>query len=148
MPQNVHLLTLEPWKDNSILIRFEHILETNEDPEYSKPVSFNFKDVFRSFAVDDIRETTLAANQWIGDSVRLQFAANDTEQFKSDDKQNEIVAEDGERAKREIRLNPEVSAPQDRNRSNKKFDDGDDPFTITLKPMEIRTFVVTLEWSP
>lgn len=144
LPQNVHLLTLEPWKANSILIRFEHILEKNEDPKYSKSVTFNFKDVFRSFDVEQIQETTLSANQWLNDAVRFKFRADKNQ----DDKQNEI----GHEVKGENKPNPEISPRHDRHRTHKKsetlLNDDHDPFTITLKPMEIRTFVVTLEWRP
>lgn len=34
----MHLLTLEPWKDGSVLIRFEHIFEYNEDKNLSTPI--------------------------------------------------------------------------------------------------------------
>lgn len=149
MPQNVHLLTLEPWKDNSVLIRFEHILESNEDPQYSKSVTFNFKDVFRSFDVESIQETTLSANQWLNEAVRFKFREDKKESNSSVDMQSEAARES-----QEIMPNPDVSPRQDRVRTyknlnvNADLNDNDDPLTITLKPMEIRTFVVALDWQP
>lgn len=73
LPPNVNLLTLEPWKENSILVRFEHILEKNEDPSYSKPVQFKLQDFFGSFNIEEIRETTLDGNQWKEDSNSFHF---------------------------------------------------------------------------
>lgn len=117
LPKNVHILTFEPWKSDSLLIRFEHILAKGEDEQYSKEVSFDFKDVFRSFDIVSVRETKLAGNQWLSDSKPLNFSA------KSFDS-NRIA----------------------RNKRADNYDDDD--FMITLKPMEIRTFIAELEWRP
>lgn len=66
-------MSLEPWKENQVLVRFEHILEKDEDPELSQPARFNFGDVFRGFDIASIKEVTLAGNQWIEDAVRFKF---------------------------------------------------------------------------
>lgn len=74
LPKNVHLLTFEPWKENSILIRFEHIFDKDEDKTYSQPVSFDLiQDLFHGFDVVSIRETSLSANQWLDEVNRLSF---------------------------------------------------------------------------
>mgnify|MGYP005983619713 len=39
LPDNVQLLTLEPWKDNTILLRLEHVLEKDDDPNLSVDVT-------------------------------------------------------------------------------------------------------------
>ncbi|KAJ6645895.1 Lysosomal alpha-mannosidase, partial [Pseudolycoriella hygida] len=128
LPQNVNLMTLEPWKENSILIRFEHILEANEDPEYSKPAKFHLKDVFHNFDISEIRETTLAANQWKNEATRMRFRYEDVEDFEE---VTQITAlnkdESNERVTRDL---------------------GVDGWNIVLQPMEIRTFIITLEWRP
>ena len=36
LPHNVHVLTLEPWKGKSLLLRLEHFVEKGEDHELSK----------------------------------------------------------------------------------------------------------------
>lgn len=36
LPHNVHILTLEPWKGKSLLLRLEHFIEKGEDHELSK----------------------------------------------------------------------------------------------------------------
>lgn len=130
LPQNVNLLTLEPWRDGTILVRFEHLLERTEDPEiYSKPVHFNLQDVLDGLRVIELRETTLAANQWLSEAKRLHFnAANETaDSYQVVSDASSYVT--GRRA-------PFAVA-----------DNQADPFDIVLQPMQIRTFVLTLEQS-
>lgn len=140
-------MTLEPWKSDSILIRFEHILENNEDEQYSKAVTFNFHDVFRSFNVISIRETTLSANQWLDEAKRFHFKAK-----TEDENSISFISESPEKEKRQLKLdiNPDISPRQYFKRANKykrqhAIEDDDDDLTITLKPMEIRTFIIELE---
>lgn len=148
LPQNIHLLTFEPWRTDSILVRFEHILAKDEDVKYSQEVSFDFKDVFQAFDVVSIRETTLAANQWLDQADRLKFNVNT-------ESENEIPSStENSESKHDFKPKPRLSARQYFESSKNKFkrhraaeDDADD-YVITLKPMEIRTFVVELEWKP
>ncbi|XP_063925700.1 lysosomal alpha-mannosidase-like isoform X1 [Zophobas morio] len=67
LPQNVHILTLEPWID-SYLLRLEHILERGEDEELSKPVTVDLNKLFTLFSITKIRETSLGANEFLEDS--------------------------------------------------------------------------------
>lgn len=83
LPHNIYLMTFEPWKDSSFLIRFEHILEKNEDPVLSSPTRFNLSDVFPGFEVD-LQELTLSANQWIEDDHRLHFNEDTLVDFVDD----------------------------------------------------------------
>ncbi|XP_055636185.1 lysosomal alpha-mannosidase-like [Toxorhynchites rutilus septentrionalis] len=77
LPPNVNLLTFEPWKKPlTYLVRFEHLLEANEDPQFSQPTSFNLQSLFSNFNIGSVRETTLAGNQWKKDSSRLKFRAD------------------------------------------------------------------------
>lgn len=121
-------MTFEPWKSDSILIRLEHILEKNEDSEYSKAVTFNFQDMFHLFDIISIRETTLSANQWLEKVERLEFTA------ETDNKSN-------------------ISASQDKlNEENPKMESNlynlsKESFQIILNPMEIRTFIVEMKWK-
>lgn len=135
LPKNVHLLTLEPWKQNSILIRFEHIFAKYESAKYSRPVSFDIKDIFHGINVASMRETTLAANQWLDEKVdRLQFKAK-TELIMD---ANEIP-ESTEFSDDSTEIEDEFNFEDE----DEKYDDN--KFMITLNPMEIRTFVVKLK---
>ncbi|GBN36329.1 Lysosomal alpha-mannosidase [Araneus ventricosus] len=71
LPPNVHLLTLEPWKRGTILIRLEHIYEFDEDDTLSRPVDVSLKGLFKEFNVVSIEETTLSANQYLEEAKRL-----------------------------------------------------------------------------
>lgn len=104
-------MTYEPWKGNTFLIRFEHILENNEDPQLSRIVKFNLTRVFPGNF--EFTEVTLSANQWLeSQDTRLKF---NSEVLRS-------VAEN----------NPK------RIRAQRYLDD----LEITLRPMEMRTFVM------
>lgn len=112
LPQNVYLMTFEPWKDDSRLIRFEHLLEKDEDPALSAPVRFNLADVFPGNDIE-LREVSLSANQWIEDYSRLQFRPENATDFL------DVVERKTSRV-------AEASTE------------------ITLQPMEIKTFIMTL----
>ncbi|EDV98984.1 lysosomal alpha-mannosidase isoform X2 [Drosophila grimshawi] len=80
LPKTVHLLTLEPWHENELLVRFEHILEKDEDSRYSKYVQFNIKDVLAAFNIESIRETTLDGNAWLDEHRRMEFVPDPEEE--------------------------------------------------------------------
>lgn len=115
LPQNIYLMTFEPWKDGSFLIRFEHILEKDEDPELSKPTRFNLMDVFPGYDIE-LAEVTLSGNQWIEDMKRLHFKQEEADDFEETDNYDKIS-----KLKRDL------------------FD-----LEISLTPMQIRTFIMTL----
>ncbi|XP_055592932.1 lysosomal alpha-mannosidase-like [Uranotaenia lowii] len=75
LPLSVNLLTFEPWKaPNTFLIRLEHLLEKGESTLYSTPITVDLEAVFSSNVhITNLRETTLAGNQWKEDNTRLQF---------------------------------------------------------------------------
>ncbi|XP_030079136.1 lysosomal alpha-mannosidase isoform X2 [Drosophila hydei] len=73
LPKFVNLLSLEPWHENELLVRFEHILEKKDDVRYSQYVQFNIKDVLSAFNVENIRETTLDGNAWLDEHRRMEF---------------------------------------------------------------------------
>ncbi|XP_034247480.1 lysosomal alpha-mannosidase-like isoform X3 [Thrips palmi] len=82
LPHNVHVLTLEPWKGKSLLLRLEHFVEKGEDHELSKEVTVNVQDMLTPFKILRLRETTLGANHWLKDSQRLKWRSesNDIDQ--------------------------------------------------------------------
>jgi len=91
LPENVHLLTLENWKNNQILIRLEHFFESSDNDQLSKPVDVNLANLFKTFKVSDIVETTLAANELLSESERLKWNSN---HWFSDEKQRNRRAAD------------------------------------------------------
>lgn len=108
-------MTMEPWRDNRYLLRFEHLLEKTEDDKYSKPATFDLLDLFGElFDIVSVRETNLSANQWLSAVKRLKFRSLG----------NETLAAEGHRS-----LGPDDSLRQ---------------YPITLNPMQIRTFVISI----
>ncbi|XP_063709608.1 lysosomal alpha-mannosidase-like isoform X2 [Culicoides brevitarsis] len=144
LPMNIHLLTFEPWRrdklnGDSYLLRFEHLLEKDEDPEYSKPVTFNLQDVFRGFDIAELKETTLAGNQWLADAKRFKFTPDPKE-----------IRFDNVNQRYDYRINPYQKATSDnevdpeRDTEELSFRKYGLDYEITLKPMQIRTFVMQM----
>ncbi|XP_051165376.1 lysosomal alpha-mannosidase [Leptopilina boulardi] len=114
LPSNVQILTLEPWKDGTVLLRLEHIFESGESGKYSIPVDVNIQDLFSAFIVTSVRETTLGGNQWLEENNRLKWTSEENEIFKTNDSS--------------VPLNLENASA----------------ISVELKPMQIRTFIVKI----
>ncbi|XP_053621957.1 lysosomal alpha-mannosidase-like isoform X2 [Plodia interpunctella] len=87
LPRNIHVLTLEPWKSGSVLLRLENVLETADrashrpdkveaGEEFSPKSAHITVDIRKIFLlpVKAIRETTLAANQWLDDARQMDWS--------------------------------------------------------------------------
>ncbi|XP_038221354.1 lysosomal alpha-mannosidase-like isoform X3 [Zerene cesonia] len=116
LPEGVHLLTLEPWSEGRVLIRFENYLQKSVNS--TRAVDFN--DIFSFLTFVRFRETTLAANQWLG---RDKWTWNKEKEFVGSFNKNygsfDDVSNNGEE--------DSVTA--------------DDGFVIQLKAKQIRTFI-------
>lgn len=143
-------MTFEPWKEDGILLRLEHIFEKNEDPVYSKPVKINLKDTFLNLPFNEIRETNLAANQWIGDMKRLKFRSSLNPESKLEEdnilveSKQEIVGDLSNRSGRRID-NDSVDVrnysdyfPKYKSRNLRDPED----YEVTINPMEIKTLIL------
>lgn len=123
LPANVHMLTLEQWvlpsimpvEVSEILLRFEHIYEKDEDPVLSQPATVNLTD-FTTFKIEAMRELTLGANLPLSELNRLPWR---------------YIPDSEESLSKEELLRTAIPH-------------SDPPTTITLQPMQIRTFVATL----
>ena len=104
-------------------MRFEHILDKDEDAVLSKEIDFDLTELFKGYDIDYMRETTLSANQWKDEAKRLVF-----KQEGSPVKSPEVSKIDGEV--------PQGSQAQ---QSLEKS------YMIKLGPMEIKTFVVGMK---
>ncbi|GLV45786.1 Lysosomal alpha-mannosidase II [Carabus blaptoides fortunei] len=100
LPNNVQILTLEPWGDNTVLLRLEHIFEKDEDATLSSPVSVNIASMFSTFNVLEMNEMALGANQLASAVSRLQWNA------QNGDESNIIKKETIERNNMEVTLLP------------------------------------------
>uniref|UniRef100_A0A1Q3FMY3 Alpha-mannosidase n=2 Tax=Culex tarsalis TaxID=7177 RepID=A0A1Q3FMY3_CULTA len=151
LPLNVNLMTFEPWKDNSILVRFEHLLEKGEDQLYSKPVRFNLQDIFRSLSIEAVRETTLAGNQWKDDNKRFKFKP-DPAYLQHVTKASLFGKGKGPNAAAEagvpMQSSTKVESNQEETVTESLRNVSNEGYEIVLGPMQIRTFVLQLEFRP
>ncbi|XP_039498257.1 lysosomal alpha-mannosidase [Drosophila santomea] len=116
LPQSVHLLTLEFFTENEILIRFEHFLDKSE----GRVTSFNIRDIFDSLGGSAIRETTLDGNLPLSDMKRFKFHAQ-----QSGNKPASVEYSTAQHKPLEAVQSDEASL-----------------FAVTLYPMQIRTFII------
>ncbi|KAJ8675164.1 hypothetical protein QAD02_010950 [Eretmocerus hayati] len=75
-PPNVRILTLEPWKDGSVLLRLEHFFEKNEASKYSGLAKVELRELFAGFIVNSVEEMSLGANQRIEDVQRMKWRSS------------------------------------------------------------------------
>ncbi|KAH8248600.1 hypothetical protein KR032_001230, partial [Drosophila birchii] len=116
LPQSVHLLTLEPFTENEILMRLEYFLDNTE----GHVISFNILDIFNSLGGQEIRETTLDGNMPLNEMKRFKFLAQESGSLPSE---------------------VEFSTAPHKSLEANKFDEAAE-FSVTLYPMQIRTFVI------
>ncbi|RZC32449.1 lysosomal alpha-mannosidase [Asbolus verrucosus] len=79
LPDNVQILTLEPWDDGTLLLRLEHLLEKGEDENLSKEVTVDLTDLFVKFTITELQETTLGGNILLQESTRLHWPGSEGE---------------------------------------------------------------------
>nr|XP_051691763.1 lysosomal alpha-mannosidase-like [Oryctolagus cuniculus] len=75
---SVHLLTLARWGPQTLLLRLEHQFASGEDSgrNLSSPVTLDLQfpqNLFSSFTITHLQETTLVANQPRASASRLQW---------------------------------------------------------------------------
>ncbi|XP_057335979.1 lysosomal alpha-mannosidase-like [Microplitis mediator] len=94
IPKNLQILTLEPWKDNTILLRLEHLFEKNEAGALSQSVTIDLADLFANLGIVSVKETSLGGNQPIEEVNRLQWQSNEVDD-QSNDSNPVVESEDG-----------------------------------------------------
>ncbi|KAM9241653.1 lysosomal alpha-mannosidase-like [Dugong dugon] len=78
LPPAVRLLTLARWGRRTLLLRLEHQFAVGEDADgnLSSPVTLYLRNLFSTFTITRLKETTLAANQPRDRASRLQWTPN------------------------------------------------------------------------
>lgn len=118
-PKSVHLLTLEPFNDDEILLRVENFKDHIE----GKVVSFNIRPIFDYLNGVEIRETTLDGNLPLSDMKQFKFHAEGSGIRGSE---------------------PEYYTSSHKPLSANQTQDAAE-FAVTLYPMQIRTFIIKHE---
>ncbi|RXG60191.1 Lysosomal alpha-mannosidase, partial [Armadillidium vulgare] len=87
LPDNIHLLTLEPWSSpGTWLLRLENFYEVNES-SLSESVDVDLESLFSEWTVSNIRELVLGANAYKEDVVRLRWnSQSEEEEEKKEEK--------------------------------------------------------------
>ncbi|CAG7723264.1 unnamed protein product [Allacma fusca] len=125
LPPNCHLLTLKKLAVNEYLIRFEHIYEKNEDKDLSTGIVISVQELEEVLKFKSIRETTLGGNQWKDEAKRFQWKVVGAQEGLSEERKATQTVDDSASTNTYHTL--EESAAK----------------TITLSPMQIRTFIFT-----
>uniref|UniRef100_A0A5B7BPI0 Alpha-mannosidase n=1 Tax=Davidia involucrata TaxID=16924 RepID=A0A5B7BPI0_DAVIN len=63
LPLNVAFITLQELDDGSVLLRFAHLYEADEDAEYSTLAKVELKKMFAEKTIKEVKEMSLSANQ-------------------------------------------------------------------------------------
>lgn len=132
LPENVRLLTItDNYADinnGESLVRFAHLYSVGEHPELSKPVTISMTDIFAKgrLKIKTARAMSLSGNQPIEemDAKKFQWKTHDLTGGKVDAEINE----NGMPFEHRVPFNPH-----------------DPKLSVTLRPMEVRTFFVTFE---
>ena len=119
LPTNVHLLTIDQWSSKTYLMRIEHYFEVNEDATLSQPVQFDLQILFNSLGkIINCTELILIANLPLSELNRLVWT--------TDENQSSFWQ------------------PKDKERNINELNSAKSTI-VTLNPMEIKTFQITLE---
>ncbi|XP_034669857.1 lysosomal alpha-mannosidase-like [Drosophila subobscura] len=115
LPHSVHLLTLEPFSEHEVLLRLENFLD--------HMVSFNIRSIFDDLGGAEIRETTLDGNLPLSEMKRMKF-------------QHDAAGSRPKTAEYFTSQHKPLGAHKSR---------ADSEFSVSLKPMQIRTFIIRKE---
>uniref|UniRef100_A0A1I8J3I0 Alpha-mannosidase n=1 Tax=Macrostomum lignano TaxID=282301 RepID=A0A1I8J3I0_9PLAT len=119
LPENVQVVTLDDWRGpNTKLLRLEHLYQIGEHPALSQPVTVALGQLFATFNILSATELTLAANQNLNSAQRLQW--------RTPAGGGTTVGDAAREAEERLQLEQDI--------------------TVTLRPMQIRTFVVQVQY--
>jgi alpha-mannosidase len=129
LPLNVRLMTITnnyaEIHDGQVLVRFAHLYSIGEHPELSKPATFNMADVFAKgrLKIKSAVAVSVTGNQLIEemDSKKFKWKTQDLTGGK---------------------VTAEIEANGQPFEKRFPFDPSNPKLTVTLRPMEVRTFFV------
>ncbi|NXV88663.1 MA2B1 mannosidase, partial [Calonectris borealis] len=133
LPPNVHLLTLTPWDAGALLLRLEHQFERGESANGSQPVTVDLLNLFSAFTIVSVQEMSLGADLPLDATSRLVWTPT-TGTGGSRGALGGLPA-----SPHPFPLLPGPAQP----RPVPKLD----PSRVTLQPMEIRTFLATVQYE-
>ncbi|KAI5636839.1 lysosomal alpha-mannosidase [Phthorimaea operculella] len=129
LPIGVHILTVEHWNDETLLLRLENYLEKSDARRNHVKTVF-LRQLFTNIVINSVKETTLGANMWLKDYKPRKW--NKKENFVKSF--NEFYGVDKEA---EFLKDEELDKPA----TEVDLDEG-----ITLAPQQIRTLVCSFDY--
>jgi len=126
LPPNIQLMTLQPWRNNTVLLRLSHQFAVGEDSSLSKVTSIDLTTLFANRAIQSAIELSLTANQ-----NKSQMEPKPIYQIRKEDQQ--LLKEASSRAQR-----GEMTKSVSENGKLKAIN-------VSLGPMEIKTFQITFQ---
>lgn len=135
LPSNIHVLTLQRWRENEVLLRLEHIFEINESSVYAKSEMINLKvNITGSLFVKSIRGSSLISfhEYFFVQKLFSYFVVNSIREL--------TLGANFEREK----LERMKWIYKDQNIENQEMNSEPEPDTIILHPMQIRTFLLNV----
>ncbi|XP_050678230.1 lysosomal alpha-mannosidase-like isoform X3 [Leptidea sinapis] len=99
LPRHINIITLEPWKAGSVLLRLENTLERPKGRKPDKDILEEYADyhinvdlrkIFLQLKIKVVRETTLAANQWLEEARQMDWSTR----YVYDGSEDGILPED------------------------------------------------------
>ncbi|PAV76402.1 hypothetical protein WR25_05652 [Diploscapter pachys] len=70
VPKEINILSIEPWDNNMVLLRLEHIYQNSELATSNKPAYIDLTNIFDAFDVRDVKEASLDGNK---DPIQLSI---------------------------------------------------------------------------
>lgn len=125
LPNGVHLLTVEPWGENALLLRLENYLEIGDQDNTT--VEVNLGEIFKKLTVKSVKETMLAGNVWADEKTTWSW--NKEKKFSASFNDEYGTFKEGE-----------IS-------NDDEADIRDDGLLVRVKAKQIRTFVVYFDYN-
>ena len=162
LPKHIQLITFERWSHTQYLLRLGHAFAVNEDIVYSTPITIDiyklFLPIWSVYTPISVVEMNLSVNQLRADMLanKIKWRVKGEEEEEQEDGHNYDRNSDSG-ADSAIRSSSSSESSSDERRSGESVTNSklkgrntvetkdEDSWLITLKPMEIKTYLITIK---
>ena len=166
LPKHIQLITFERWSDTQYLLRLAHAFAINEDIVYSTPITIDiyklFLPIWSVYTPISIVEMSLSVNQpkaeMLANKIKWRVReegkeegghnyGNDSESDadSSNGRSNESSSGDKSSGGESVTNSKVVLRNTVETKDEEKNVKDEDSWLITLKPMEIKTYLITVK---
>lgn len=144
LPENIQLVSLERMHsedDGQLLVRLGHQFAVGEDEQLSQPVTIDLYKLLQKFSPIQMEEMTLSANQLksvqMANKIKWQESKAEEQDIMNNEKNDplkiiDIFEDDTSKSSRSLRASEGKSLAST-------------TYEVTLHPMEIKTFIVSVK---